>query len=238
MIRLLYRVLLVLLVSFTAVSMSSSPAKASEASVDDLIQAALNLDAQPRHGSRLFAENCARCHRADASGDASRQIPALAGQRTSYLVKQFADFREGDRDSNTMHGVLRQAGLREPQAWLDLASWLNAQPRIRTLQHGDGAHLALGEAMYQAQCSSCHEADARGDDDGFIPSLRDQHYSYLLKQLQGFVHGRRSNVDENLVRYMASLEQDELQGVADYLTRFKMPERNRTTLRQNGVPSD
>jgi len=39
--------------------------------------------------------------------------------------------------------------------------------RPKNPEHGDGSLLEFGEAVFREQCASCHEEDARGDDDGF-----------------------------------------------------------------------
>ncbi|MET0660467.1 MAG: hypothetical protein ABW110_20170 [Steroidobacteraceae bacterium] len=56
---------------------------------------------------------------------------------------------------------------------------------------------------------SCHGDDARGDEDGFVPSLRNQHYTYLLGEIKELGGGHRSNVDPDLIRFLNSLDQEE-----------------------------
>ena len=70
--------------------------------------------------------------------------------------------------------------------------------------------MALGEAIFREQCSSCHEEDARGDDDGFVPSLRNQHYTYLLNETRRVARWHSRNLDPDLERFLASLDEDEL----------------------------
>ena len=94
--------------------------------------------------------------------------------------------------------------------------------------------MELGEAIFHEQCASCHEEDARGDDDGFIPSLRDQHYSYLVRQMRSLAASHRLNVDADLVRFLDSFETDERTSVADYLSRLRGPVRDRAKLRDDG----
>jgi len=110
--------------------------------------------------------------------------------------------------------------------------------RPKNPEHGDGSLLEFGEAVFREQCASCHEEDARGDDDGFVPSLRNQHYSYLLKQTRALAENHRRNVDPNLVLFMANLKSDELTGLADYLSRLSGPVKDRLKMRDNGVVGD
>jgi cytochrome c553 len=196
--------------------------------VDELIQDALQSDQNSKHGGELYAKNCAQCHGPKALGSAEKVIPSLAGQRRAYLVKQLADFTEQERESPEMHAVVSKQELREPQSWADIAGYLNSLSRARFPHTGDGRGVELGEAIFQEQCASCHEEDARGDDDGFIPSLRDQHYSYL-----GSWH--RLNVDENLVRFLDSLDTEEATAVADYLSRLRGPVKDRDRMNNDGT---
>ena len=211
------------------------PATAAPERVDELVQTALHLDRHPARGGQLYAKHCSSCHGPKALGDAVKVIPALAGQRRAYLVKQLADFTELERESETMHAVVARTRLREPQDWIDIAAYVNSLPPARLLETGDGEGVELGEAIFQEQCASCHEEDGRGDDDGFVPSLRNQHYSYLLRQSQGLASWHRHNVDADLVRYLDSLKPDELTAVADYLSRMRGPVRDRSRLDQDGT---
>lgn len=157
---------------------------ASPLTVDEKVRNVLQLDQKAENGKKLYASYCAQCHGPQALGSAAKVIPSLAGQRRAYLVKQLADFSEEERSSREMHGVVTKPELSNEQAWADLSGYLNSLPRASFPQTGDGRGLELGEAIFQDQCASCHQEDGRGDDDGFIPSLRDQHYSYLVRQMR------------------------------------------------------
>lgn len=212
-------------------------AAATAESVDRTTRAALSLDAHPAIGAAAFGHLCARCHGAHAHGDAARAIPALAGQRFNYLVRQLANFAGQQRDDATMHRVISRTELRDPQTWVDIAAYLNKAPTAERMQTGEGTHAALGRGIYHEQCASCHRSDARGDDDGFVPSLRNQHYSYLAKQMRQLADGDRHNVDENLVRFLRSFDPVDIDAVADYLSRLHGPGKNPKNMRlDGGVP--
>lgn len=202
------------------------------------MKAAMQLDGDGRRGAALYKAQCAACHGAEARGDGQRLIPSLAGQRRSYLLKQLADFAELDRDARQMHTVVARAEVSQPQAWADLVAYLNRQPALKTPQTGSGEYVSLGEASYRQWCVSCHEEDARGDDDGFVPSLRNQHYSYLLREMRSLAGGHRSNVEAELVLFLDSLKADEMSGIADYLSRLRGQGRDRARLRNDGTLED
>jgi cytochrome c553 len=213
-------------------------ARASEESVDRATQTALSLDAHPARGAAQFDIYCVRCHGSQAQGDAGKGIPALARQRFAYLVRQLANFAGEERDSGAMHAVVSQKELREPQSWVDIAAYLNRTPLSGRVQTGDGTRLALGRGIFHEQCATCHRDDAHGDADGFVPSLRNQHYPYLVNQLRKLGAGYRHNVDESLVRFMGSFEDEDIKATADYLSRLSGPGAVHRVMRDDGVVVD
>jgi cytochrome c553 len=221
-----------------AALLCGATASAAPTRVDQLVRTALQLDPNASHGAALYLQNCARCHGQGAIGDARNVIPALAGQREAYLIKQLADFTELERQSQDMHAIAARAALNEPQAWADVVAYLSKLPAAQFPETADGEGVELGEAIFHEQCASCHEEDARGDDDGFVPSLRDQHYSYLVRQTRGLAASHRLNVDADLVRFIDSLDTEEITAVADYLSRLRGPVRDRAKLRDDGKLRD
>jgi len=213
-------------------------AEASPLSVDEKVRNTLQLDQNVKRGERIYATYCSQCHGPKALGSAAKVIPSLAGQRRAYLVKQLADFSELERASRTMHSVVSQKELADEQAWADLTGYLNSLPRASFPQTGDGRGLELGEAIFQDQCASCHEEDGRGDDDGFVPSLRDQHYSYLVRQIRSIASWHRLNVDADLVRYLDSMDTEEATAVADYVSRMRGPIKDRQRMNDDGTVND
>jgi cytochrome c553 len=216
-------------------SLAAGMTESSPLSVDEKVRNTLQLDQDTDNGRRLYATNCAQCHGAQALGSAAKVIPSLSGQRRAYLVKQLADFSELERDSAEMHAVVSKPRLSNEQAWADLSGYLNSLPRTSFPQTGDGRGLELGESIFQDHCASCHEEDARGDDDGFIPSLRDQHYSYLVRQMRSIASWHRLNVDTELVRYLERLDTEEATAVADYLSRMQGPVKDRDKMNSDGT---
>lgn len=211
---------------------------ASTTRVDELLKAALALDANRAHGATLYHEQCQSCHGAQATGNAHNLVPSLAGQRERYLVKQLADFVEFERESSDMHKMVAAAGLDAPQAMIDMAAYLNGLPVLQHPQTGDGSLVQLGEGMFQEQCASCHGHDARGDEDGFAPSLRNQHYAYLLQQMRRLASGHRTDIDPDLVRFLDSLDSEELTALADYLSHLRGPVTDRRRMRDDGTVAD
>jgi cytochrome c553 len=212
----------------------SLQAVASEETADRLTQSALDLDAHRERGAVEFRRSCTRCHGERAQGDASQAIPALAGQRFKYIVRQLANFSADERDSDIMQRVLAHKTLKEPQTWVDIAAYLNNLPMTAHAGTGNGEHVPLGRGIFHEQCASCHHFDVHGDDEGFIPSLRNQQYTYLVAQLEKLAEGRRHNVDEDLVRFWRSLEDQDVRATADYLSRLSGPGEVQKIMRRDG----
>jgi cytochrome c553 len=229
--------LLALALSATMIT-AASVANAAAERVDELTVTALELDADAQRGAALYGEECAGCHGREAHGAAQHDIPALASQRRAYIIRQLAEFIERDRIVTQMHKVVSREAVSEPQSWADLALYLNNLPPPKGENTGDGKYLSLGEASYEQFCRSCHEEDGRGDDDGFVPSLRNQHYRYLIKEMRNLAAGHRFNLDDDLARFLRSLKADEMQGLADYLSRMQGPVRDRARMKNDGTVSD
>ncbi len=205
------------------ISPDGMPPAAAQAAADRVVRSALALEAHPARGAAEFARLCSGCHGARAQGDPGLAIPELAGQRESYLVRQLANFHLGRRESTRMHRVVSQAELRSPQDWADIAAYLGSARPPSATQTGSGANVALGRGIFHEQCASCHGPGARGDDAGFVPSLRNQHYSYLVKQMRRLADGERHDMDENLERFLRSFDARDVDAVADYLSRLRGP---------------
>ncbi len=206
--------------------------------VDAPTRSALALNARPARGAALFTRHCSGCHGATAHGDPERDIPSLAGQRVAYLVHQLANFAAGERDSDAMHRVTTEPALREPQAWADLAAYLNRLPPPAVVQTGDGRDVALGRGIFHEQCASCHPREVRRGDRGFVPRLSHQHYGYLVVQLHGLATGRRHDADPDLVRFLQSFDDRDVAAVADYLSRLPPPAREGAQSRAAGTLID
>ena len=219
-------------------ALASSPAHAAAEKVDELIHNALQLDVDAEKGGAIYRKHCVSCHGEKAYGDPARDIPSLAGQRQAYVIKQLADFSQLERDSREMHNVVARDEISDPQSWANVAAYVNGLPPLPDPQHGDGRYVQLGEAIFREQCSSCHEEDARGDDEGFVPSLRNQHYTYLLNEMRRMGRWHTRNVDEDLLRFLDSLDKDEMSGLADYLSRQHGPTKDRSRMRDDGAVVD
>ena len=76
------------------------------------------------------------------------------------------------------------------------------------------ADLAKGEATYTAVCAACHGADGNAGSPAY-PKLAQQHPDYLVKQLQEFKSGKRSNAI--MTSMVAALSEQDMKNIAAWL---------------------
>jgi cytochrome c553 len=165
---------------------------------------------------------CVACHGMD--GNSSNPIwPKLAGQHASYIAKQLADFKAGDRKDPTMNGMA--APLSE-QDMADLGAYFASQTTAIGAP-ADEAMAAKGKALYQggdkdkgiSACMACHGPSGAGNPGAGFPALSGQHSAYVVKALQDFRSGVRATDPQKMMRDIAAKMSDEdIKAVAEYIS--------------------
>jgi len=178
------------------------------------------LEPDIAHGAELY-KTCAACHGADGRGTSNGEIPAIAGQHGSVLLKQLADFRYEQRWNERMQYFTDRHFLAGAQDVTDVAAYVASLPRFPATATGigDGTSLNEGARMYFRQCEQCHGPLGQGDLLRRRPRLAGQHYVYLLRQLEETAADLRPGMDDSHVDMLRKLSAAELRGVADYLSR-------------------
>ena len=193
----------------------------------EIIERALATQPHQGDGARIYREHCISCHGRDAYGSSDPVTPSLAGQQTLYLIKQMADFGEGDRAAPEMHRVVALKELSTPQGLRDVASYLHALPGNTQPETGDGKDLAAGKRNYDGLCAYCHGQRGEGNQQHATPSLQRQHYSYLLMQSRRLAVGHRYSVPVEVIEVLEKVPFDTLMAIADYASR--LPAQTATT---------
>lgn len=170
-------------------------------------------------GRALFA-TCAACHQPDGSGVPDGSVPAIAGQYCAVIQKQLLDFRDDQRWNLRMEKVLYQRHLTEPRDFADIAAYACGLPRRATRNVGDGSALAVGTGAYFRACERCHGAVGEGSAARLTPLLGGQHYAYLQRQIRYAGDRRRPNMAAIHEKTVRGLSLDEINGIADYLSRL------------------
>ena len=200
-----------------ATAVSQSPPRVG--ALNEFVEAAQREPDLVR-GAALF-ETCAACHGPRGVGTEDGEIPAIAGQHGSVLLKQLTDFRHQQRRDERMQHFADRHHLAGPQELTDVAAYVASLPRFpRTVGGiGDGRSLGEGASIYFRECERCHRPLGQGDLLMRRPRLAGQHYKYLLRQLEDTAQERRPGMDASHVDMLRRLSPAQLQGVADYLSR-------------------
>jgi cytochrome c553 len=214
------RLWILLLVFATVLALCGRSASALVNRVEELVESSMALEPDTIDGRDLYRKHCMSCHGRSAQGDAKTVTPALAGQVSSYVIKQLADIVEGYRELPEMHRQIARTEMAAPQALHDLAAYLATLPALKKPELGDGKQLELGEQIYTSVCADCHGARGEGNDGSRIPALRGQHYSYLLRQSRQIASGHRYGVEFPVIVVLGALSVDQLTAVADFISRL------------------
>lgn len=163
---------------------------------------------------------CSACHGMDGNGIAPN-FPNLAGQGAQYIVKQLEDFKSSKRNDPTMIGMVMPLSKQDME---DIAAYYVQQaPKIGV---ADETKVALGESIYRggitapgiSACSACHGPGGAGNPAAAYPALRGQTGAYIVKALNDFRSGTRSNDPNSMMRSLAKRMTDqEIEAVSSYI---------------------
>lgn len=184
--------------------------------VEDILRLRADID----HGREVYGRYCASCHGVSGWGDAAAGIPALAGQRPNYLVKQAADVIEGARNVPEMHQLMGRWQFEDPQSLRDVATYLGDLAPNPTPGSGNGRRLAEGERLYEAECAGCHGLYGEGDNPSYVPALRGQHYGYLRSDMLALATGHRDGMDGEGRERLRRISLTQVEAIADFLSRL------------------
>lgn len=214
------RLRFLVLVPFVIGGVAGSQAPEPRVERDREFTAGAWLEPNLEHGAELYG-TCAACHGPDGRGTADGEVPAIAGQHGSVLLKQLADFRHDQRWDERMRHFTDRHHLADAQDLTDVAAYVAKMPRFPTTRGvGDGTSLARGASVYFVNCEQCHGPLGQGNLLRRRPRLAGQHYQYLLRQLQETARNQRPGMDRAHVAMLKELAPEELEGVADYLSRL------------------
>jgi cytochrome c553 len=117
-----------------------------------------NLD----RGAELYG-TCAACHGPTGSGTVDGQVPRIAGQHASVLVKQLVDYRHDRRWDLRMERFADHHYLPDAQAIADVAAYVSRLDQDVQNGKGSGELLTRGADTYVRLCLRCHGPGAIGD---------------------------------------------------------------------------
>lgn len=165
---------------------------------------------------------CVACHGVDGNS-VNPEWPSIAGQHSSYIVKQLKAFKSGARQNALMAPMAM--GLSD-QDMQDLAAYFASQTARG--KEADKDKVAAGQKLYRggnafsatAACIACHGPNGRGNPGAGYPSIQGQHATYVAAQLNAYKSKSRGGDDANVKMMQdvaANLTADEIAAVASYV---------------------
>lgn len=165
---------------------------------------------------------CVSCHGAD--GNSLIAIyPKLAGQSATYITKQLADFKSGERSDPVMAGMVAALSAEDMQ---DLGAFF----AVQTSTAGTGDISDAGHKLYfggDAQkgitaCVACHGVQGKGMKHAGFPALAGQNADYLKKQIASFRDGSRTNDRNSMMANIAiKLSDSDIDELVQYMSSLK-----------------
>ncbi len=198
---------------FTQTVVMASPPTA------DLI---LSLKTDIKNGKDVYM-TCSFCHSPQGWGTPDGYYPQLSGQLAGVLAKQLIDIQSGNRDVPTMIPFANAIFYRGNQDVADVIAYISSLPMNPENAVGSGGNLTKGEKLYREDCKNCHAEKAQGNNVKHYPLLQGQHYPYLLRQMQWIKNGQRKNGDADMAKVLSAYSIQDMQAVADYISRIKPP---------------
>jgi cytochrome c553 len=167
----------------------------------------------------IAATVCVACHGRDGNS-AVPVFPNIAGLQEGYIIKQLREFMNGQRKSDVMAPIVAKL---KPEDLAPLAAHFSSQRPKPGVVH-DASLADEGRKFYAdgnevtgvPACVGCHQSGASGY--SIYPRLAGQHPEYLLRQLQNFASGDRSNDVGRYMRVIAKrMTEREMRAVAEYI---------------------
>lgn len=166
---------------------------------------------------------CQGCHGEDGMSAAS-SFPRLAGQYAAHIKKQIVDYQARLRRDDMMEGMAD--AVTDKQDLEDIAAYFASQKMMRGDSPTDslpGKYLYMNgnPATNQYGCINCHGDNGKGKspNNPVFPVIGGQHKDYLVKQLNEFRSGKRSNDPAGMMADIAKKMTDaEIDAVSEYLS--------------------
>ncbi|MCC7198199.1 MAG: c-type cytochrome [Gammaproteobacteria bacterium] len=107
----------------------------------------------------------------------------------------------------------------------DIAAYLQSLPVVGSIAQGPPELVPRGKAVYASNCAACHGERGEGRAELFYPMLASQHYSYLLREIDLVLSGKRGNSNPAMPAILGQLSADDKLAVAAYLAQLPAPAR-------------
>ncbi len=169
------------------------------------------------------ATACFACHGPGGNGAINADWPKLAGQHSSYIAGELADFKAGKRKNPVMLG---QAAALSEDDMKNLGAYFAAQKPVPGVASKDA--VAVAQKLYRAgdaarglpACAACHGPSGAGNAAGQFPRIGGQNSSYAAAQLKSYKAGERGAAGKGqmMAAIAGKLSDQEIQALASYIS--------------------
>lgn len=190
------------------------PVSADEAELLDLLkqkQASTELRQAAIEAGDQRALLCKYCHGNDGNSKKST-IPNLAAQNTVYLIRQFEQFANGQRQNKTMNEL---AKILTPEEKVNIALFYAAQT-VKPQNVYRPELLDQGKRFYETRCFFCHGKDGHGRND--LPRISSQPADYIVRTLSSYQSAMVKRAETQMSAIARTLKNDEIEALAAYLS--------------------
>lgn len=164
---------------------------------------------------------CSACH-GDKGVSSNPAWPNLAGQNTTYFIKQLKDMQTGtQRQAGVMAAVIATLSQQDID---DLASYYAKMPAARSttpqafVQRGQQLYRGGDISKHITACIACHGPKGTGNAQAGFPLIAGQHAQYTMLQLKAFSSGSRTNDLNHIMQDISSkMNDDDMAAVAHYI---------------------
>ncbi len=147
------------------------------------------------HGARLFGDNCAMCHGADATGGIG--FPSLVddqwlwGGDPSTIMETLRVGINSTNDDTRISQMIAYGrdGILTLEQRRSVGAYVRSLSQSHEISTADIEKLEAGATIFAQQCASCHGPDGRGMQSVGAPNLTDDHWIY---------GGGSADIDETL----------------------------------------
>ena len=159
------------------------------------------------------AQTCVACH--GPNGQSSDPAtPSLAGQTSRYIFDELRDFQAGRRNSVTMTSIAKTLSTDDMQA---LADEFSSKRPMSSSYATDPAKVAQGQSIAaNALCTMCHQGGLAGQNE--IPRVGGQQYAYIVKALESFRDGKRTNDGGSMQAVVHGVSDQDIEALAQYVS--------------------
>jgi len=178
--------------------------------------------------------SCAGCHGDDGNSIAP-MFPKLAGQHASYLAKQLNDFKNHSRTDQSMEAMaatLSDQDIENIAAFYATQKitfqnkngdrYLDAGKKVRVTQElsdaGKNLYLNGNAETGVPACNACHGPTGAGNAPAGFPVLQGQFGAYVVKTLNDYKSGARTNDPESTMQTIAKkMTENEINAVSAHV---------------------